>query len=119
MGYAEGYADAQANTGEIIYTYHVHEGNSSSNGGCYTIAVYHSHISSCYSDSYCNSQSWNSAGKCYTCGKYTNPDGNKSFCDFVTGSYLSCNKTTSTIESYNLGCGKTTSTIESATIIFD
>lgn len=52
--------------------YHKHTGNSSSGGGCYTKANYHSHSSSCYTTTYhWHSGNSSSGGGCYTKPNYS------------------------------------------------
>lgn len=137
-GYTQGVADGLSKV-NIQYTYHNHEGSEgTAANGCYTTAVCHSHISSCYAR--CNGPmyvtkkgtqnsggSWDAPIQCDWCGggdtwtaaaqqQHVGQEFPRYRCQRVTG--YSCGKTTSTVEKYTLGCGKTTETIESATIIY-
>ena len=128
--YAQGFVDGQQDVTQnlnISYTYHVHEGDASASGGCYTKAVMHSHTDACNGP--CPG-TWGSRVQtvvdgitfyiytCNTCGitkTTTSYDG-------VTGTNcgattIVCGKT-GRVESYGLSCGKTEQTIESATIIY-
>jgi len=127
IGYTDGMASAMENI-DIQYTYHVHQGDTSSSGGCYTTPVYHSHANGCYKkcggtigpsenvDIAAGGQ-W-TVRICQTCGEWYNPSATPSTCTKLTSTVI-CGKKTTTIEGYSLGCGKTIDTIESATIIFN
>ena len=114
---------------QITTKYHKHEGTSSSGGKCYTAPVYHSHSASCYQNQYRTCGTYNLVR-----GPYTNNNGTPEYeyrcsgcgntlylCDGgansgqthgTTTSVQVCNKTTSTIERYNMTCGKTETTVE-------
>lgn len=124
--YAQGVVDGMSeilDNLDVQYTYHVHEGSESATAnGCYTKAIYHSHINSCYIQCSGTANSKGGAGNAW---KYTCNKCNKDYwvgswgADFpCTEKILSCGKTSSTIDNYTLGCGKTEETIESATIIY-
>lgn len=120
---------------QITTNYHQHEGNSSSGGKCYVVPVYHSHSASCYQNQYRTCGTYNLVR-----GPYTNKNGTPEYeyrcsgcgntlylCDGgansgqvhgTTTSVQICNKTTSTIERYNMTCGKTETTIENYTISY-
>lgn len=118
-GYTEGYSDGQNNSGEILYTYHIH-----GDGYCTSIPVYHSHTAqsgSCYVANTCGGTCrLNSDGTCCYCSKcgdsssYKN-DGKK--CGLITSYSLVCGKNSSTIEKYV--CNVSEGTILSATIVFN
>lgn len=124
---------------EVSYTYHEHEGSEGSTAnGCYTQAVYHSHLSTCYQaatgslyweNHYRDDQgNWCNRYYCNTCGAFTGQQGVSNGSGFKSGqlegihqcgyTIAVCGKSTDTIESYTLGCGKTDETIESVTIIY-
>jgi len=124
QGYTEGYADGQANAGEIVYTYHIHgdghcnetpiyhihSGNAASGGACYTPVICGGDLSSANDDGYCY---------CSSCKKWTSKSSAKENgynCPKTIGYNLSCGKTTSTVESYY--CSFTNETIISATIVY-
>ena len=131
-GYTDGYSSGQDNIGTIVYTYHVHKGNSERYGDCYITPIYHVHENSCYKpcgtpvpttikqvyiqsiDGY-----WD-VRICPTCKEWYNPNHISSNfnCTKLTTTLI-CGKSTSTVIGYALGCGKTERTIESATIVFD
>ncbi len=122
--------------------YHVHTGNSTSGGGCYGTANYHSHSAGCYSSVTCGTAvapTYLTSGYylCRTCGKnvlittyartcsscghiYGTATGSacghipapSSFTCTGTVNELTCTISTSTPSSYSLNCGKTESTIE-------
>ena len=123
-GYTEGYADGQANAGEIVYTYHahgdghcnetpiyhIHSGNAASGGACYTAVICGGDLSSANDDGYCY---------CSSCKKWTSKNSAKENdynCPKTVGYKLSCGKTTSTVENYY--CSFTSDTIISATIVY-
>ena len=111
--------------------YHKHEGDSTTNGGCYTTPVYHSHTSSCYTRNKCGT--WNLIGftgktdsgltivsyKCSGCGasssdvKDTSGNGWGRYDDdaYHWTNTLTCTQGNS-IVGYDLGCNKTETTIE-------
>ena len=124
MGFTEGLTSAMENI-DIQYTYHEHQGESFTNGGCYTVPVYHSHTNSCYSKCpstiyYLNSTDTQSQFRCNKCGwqGYIDKVHNPRTGDPCPNSVISCSLT-GTIIAYDIGCGKTTDTVESATIIFN
>ena len=110
---------------EVQYTYHVHEGNSSTVGGCYNIPYYY------YSypqDVYCYHHNKGSAGyeqgtfyRCNDCGNtawdYFPPTKIGTTTAYSYGYSVPSNGTEIS-KTYELGCGKTEKTIESATIIY-
>lgn len=105
-----------------IPIYHVHTGHSGSNGGCYTIPVYHSHGKSCYKE--VSSQEYG----CYTIRSWDTSDGDYEGHDYKYFE-MSCGKTIhgtnsshshsvlncsrgGEIVGYSLGCGKNGNTVE-------
>lgn len=124
LGFTEGLTSAMENI-DIQYTYHEHQGESFTNGGCYTVPVYHSHTNSCYSQCSGTIYSLNSTAtqtqwRCNKCGwqAYIDNVHNTKYGDPCKQNVISCTSG-GTIVSYSLGCGKTTDTVESATIIFN
>lgn len=129
MAYAEGYADGIANTGEIVYTYHIH-----GDGYCDLVPVYHVHWGSngknqsgiqkainnatgCYSGATTSDikSSWRHTNGC-GCGATSSCAYGNSVTDYYVKDYQ-CGKTTSSIDSYS--CRLTEDTILSATIVFN
>lgn len=110
IGYREGFADGMAEVLEkarIEYHYHEHEGNSSTEGGCYGKKT-GTRTNTCG----CNSYAWadydgNGTSTCANC--WHNHGGS------------ACNAVTSreTYTYIGLVCNKTTETIESATIYYE
>lgn len=120
QGYTQGIADGLSKV-NVQYTYHKHTGNSSTYGGCYTKTIYHSHSSTCYTQCTGSVGMVSESGgwyyyRCDKCGNNTSGTTEFNYKFACTNKILSCTKTTSTVERYNLGCGKTTDTIESVTI---
>lgn len=107
--------------------HHSHIGNSSSNGGCYTKAVYHKHTDACRVNVYCNDGPYEGEtngqyrtffyGKCSHCGNKVSRNWSAGYSR--CGSCTICGKTTSSIQSYSLTCGKTTDTVEGYTVIYE
>jgi len=142
LGYNEGFADGyaeKASNATISYTYHTHTGNSSTKGGCYTVAVtcggtvqWKLDSSSCYlslqGNKWGNCHNVDYSYVCSTHGCYYNSSKGQMSCD-CPGHYecKSCGKNYGSVyiskcnatRSYTVGCGKTTDTIESATIVFN
>ena len=101
-----------------VAMYHSHSGSSSSGGGCYGSPIYHSHSSSCYSEGSHNSScSWHREYHSYDCGTVHDWDGDGHGCDgfpvYDCGGhrYLSCGRGSGVI-GYSLSCGKNNSTVE-------
>lgn len=131
-GWIKGQEEALDNV-EIEYERHVHVGDSSTNGGCYTQPVYHKHSgnSSISGGCYTVKKTGTKQGDCPGGGNCTSgphgPDtsnqvyyvGNCTTCGahlsrYGSSGYKSCsNPTTVSYTYYELGCGKNTSTIES------
>lgn len=138
--YAQGWVDGKQDSMDnlnIVYTYHVHEGSAGvTANGCYTTPIYHSHISTCYSEEktcyatpserYIDGRTWIGYDHSACGASWDGVDwkdgssGYNSSYNAYSHTYknLICNKTNSTIDDYVLGCGKTEDTIESATIIY-
>lgn len=134
FAYTQGIADGLSKV-DVKYIYHEHSGDSTIGTGCYTNPVYHTHTNSCYTTS-----GYNCGPRKLVRGPYTNASGSPEYqykcsacgrdwymCDggsgsgsyhYVSSKVLSCEKTTTTIESYLLSCGKTQESIESAIICF-
>ena len=112
-GYTQGIADGLSKV-NVQYTYHVHEGNTTDGGACYTSYTYtvnggsHNIVGT---GKYSGSNEYYQCVYCgkgeYSCNipKYFNPNE-------------ACSKNIIYMTGYQLGCGKTENTIESATIIF-
>ena len=125
LGYSQGYADAQANAGEIEYVYHEH-----GDGYCTSVPIYHSHTSqtgACYTPTICSGKLIRQTGsdgeeddddwsRCNKCGQTAGYKDSGKTCGKTTGYTFVCTKTTNTIESYV--CGLNESTIISASIKF-
>lgn len=111
---------------EVKESYHVHTGSAKTGNGCYTKPVYHNHEKSkCeYRIVYCggtNKVTYVGGGathmKCDKCGNVSYREGEKAIdyedgCSVIKEKYYTCNKSTSTIDSYTLGCNKTAQTVE-------
>lgn len=145
-GYGNGYLDGQLSkntTGKVTYVKHYHTGNSSTNGGCFTISNYHRHVDGlCYykcgshsKDDMIRISSEHYSGKgdlteyyCRNCGIRTNTWSARTEAAQIInngGGYWSasyivyrCGKTTNTIDSYSPSCGYTDGQILSATITY-
>ena len=117
---------------QVQYTYHVHDGDGTSESECYS-AVYHTHSSSCYrtctgskiatAEGTESGSGYKGPYKCNSCGITGTDYG--SYKQFVGQNFgtcgrsiLKCSISTSTISGYEVSCGKTEETIESATIIY-
>ena len=141
--YAQGVVDGMSevlDNLDVQYTYHVHEGSEGTTAnGCYTKAVYHSHMDSCYAQAtgtIVQIPTYNDGGiyafdyRCNRCNTTTGTirgDTNEGIHDEqgqLSGTHncgysiTVCGKTTDTVESYSLGCGKTEETVESVTITY-
>ena len=122
---------------------HIHTGNASSGGGCYTQVRYHQHTSSCrcngtaaYRSSFSNgSRNRHITRYCTRCGyefgTLNNYDGYvdsgywgwlDNYEDGVTEPnacwQTRCGKSTSTPEGYSLGCGKTENSLDGYIIVY-
>lgn len=101
---------------------HVHVGNSSTKGGCYTTPVYHQHsgdngystssskalknASGCYANAKYVTSKW--VHKNCSCGATSAANGGCGYGNADTYYYVenyTCGKTTSTVEKYKLSCG--------------
>ena len=124
---------------DVQYTYHVHEGSASTTAnGCYTTAVYHSHVTACYVEatgsigqlrSYADSGIYAYTYGCNRCNTETGwirgntIEGEHTETGKLSGTHYcgymitTCGKE-NTIEKYTLGCGKTEDTVESVTITY-
>ena len=112
----------------VTTKYHTHIGDSSSIGGCYETPIYHSHTSSCYTSKKCPGTWKIVAGpnevndylyRCSNCGASSwSTGGQGTWACNRSVSTLTCNTSTSTIESYGLSCGKSSETIDGYKIEF-
>lgn len=114
---------------------HTHTGDATNGGGCYTVEVAHTHVSSCYTTKgYSNTG--NSTSNCGTCGgSYTDHSWWCSYCGKSTTtrtSYCTCGahpgkdpsshshkvlKCSKTIDGYELGCLKQEGDVDSYNLI--
>lgn len=149
-GYNKGIADGVNKALDGLrteYVYHVHEGNSSECGGCYTVPVYHQHVDAsgnlrsanyqagspggCFNhkvtyttDCGCKGKGHSVVGKLVTSvtpnyySDYCNTCNH--WCGSSTRQYYTCNCGLSEdITGYALSCGKTEDTLERVTIYFE
>lgn len=112
QGYVDGLGQAQSANAQITYTYHEHTGDSTSEGGCYTVEKTTTVNVGC--DGRVNATNQDSSGhyygRCSKCGAYS---GNS-----VSANIVCPNANYITQTYYELGCGMSTNTIVSAVIDF-
>ena len=130
VGKAEGIAESQ--NAEIIYTYHDHEGSAVDGSGCFTEAVTHKHLASCYSTRkiVCGSTNWIGGylddphvGRCAACGAYDSWAFGGAYtpaCGNVVGyqTVTTCGMSDGQIIGHEPGCGYVDHQILRAEIIF-
>ncbi len=97
---------------------HIHTGNSTSGGGCYTVPVYHVHNNTCYkkcpegTDQWLydsgpdDNLHWNDCGWCNICGGFLHRNSENISWVSCNAKTLICGKSTSTVESWKLNCTK-------------
>ncbi len=95
---------------------HIHTGNSTSGGGCYTVPVYHVHNNTCYKKCPGGTNQWlydsgpddhlhwNDYGFCNVCGGYIFRNSEDISWVSCNAKILVCGKSTSTVESWKLNC---------------
>ncbi len=95
---------------------HIHTGNSTSGGGCYTVPVYHVHNNTCYKKCPGGTNQWlydsgpddhlhwNDYGFCNICGGYIFRNSEDISWVSCNAKILVCGKSTSTVESWKLNC---------------
>ena len=95
---------------------HIHTGNSTSGGGCYTVPVYHVHNNACYKKCPGGTNQWlydsgpddhlhwNDYGFCNVCGGYIFRNSEDISWVSCNAKILVCGKSTSTVESWKLNC---------------
>ncbi|MDE5865115.1 MAG: hypothetical protein K2H31_00720, partial [Lachnospiraceae bacterium] len=113
LGFTNGFSGKIPGNAKITYTYHQHTGNSSSGGGCYTIAYEDTIVTGCTGQANCvNLEStgigyW---GICNVCGA-RNTNRVPALCQCGNGKEEKVTR-------YKLGCGMSENTILKAVIDF-